>query len=248
MAPRKESDSAVKRRMKQADWAKRHDKPGSGVRTAFVLFLAIAVAGGVFWLLDFGMSSPPPALTLPGNGAAITASGTAPGTTGKGPSLTLIPIPSDEKRFAHIIDDAAQAYDDATIGTAKAATRPERAQEICQAQSSPNVSRWVGVLKTLDTSSPDRPILAISLDVASVSADGKPAAGAEKGPAITIQASPPFLDATSNMNPGDTVTFSGELVPDATNQDCYQQGNPSLDDAMERPSFVMKLSVVKEAQ
>jgi hypothetical protein len=245
MAPRKDP----RQRSKQPDWAKRHDKPGSAARTVFVLLMAIGVAIGVFWLLDFrGPPSPPP-LALPGNAGPIEGSNSSsPSTTSPAHALTIIPIPDDEKHFAHIVDVEAKAYDDAASDADKAATRPERAQEICEAQSSPHVSRWVGVLKTLDTSSPDRPILAISLDVASVSADGKPAAGNDKGPDITIMASPPFLNATSDMNAGDTVTFSGDLVPDTTNQDCYEQGNPSLYDAMERPSFVMKLSVVKEAQ
>jgi hypothetical protein len=256
-----ETRDQVKQRMNQRkgpSWAAKHNKPSSGFQMVFVVILAIAVVLAVFRLLVFNQpdkpayipplaASSPPAQPVQAAPPAAQAISLPAAQQAKPPEHALapqIPIPADETQFVSIVAAAAHIYTSGASATAKDAAQHQRAQAICQAFPVPHVSQWVGIVETASSTATGATILAVALDVKKASES----AGASSSPSILILASPPFLPAPSQINAGDTVTFSGKFAPDNTGQNCFQDGSQTTDQAMQSPAFLMQLSDVKEAQ
>lgn len=251
MAPRKETREEVQRRLAQRKgpgWASRHDKPGSAFKMIFIILISIGVAAGLMWLVfspsgqpayvppaASSTAAPPPDQPAPQAEAVQPAS---PAKQAQPAAAPLIPIPDDERHFADIIATAAQHYHPGPDATAPADAERQRGQDICQAISSPHVSQWVGTVTALSAGQ-EHTILAIALDVQTAAASPAPSLP------ILMLASPPFLPPPGGVNPGETVTFSGDFIPDGTGQDCFQTGGQSAEQALQDPAFVMQLSNVK---
>lgn len=118
--------------------------------------------------------------------------------------------------------------------------KAHRDKSLCAQLSSLSVSDWVGTVKTIDSNSDGKGVLAVSLapDITVQTWNNELS---DIGSDTLIQPGTQLFASASAMKTGDLVRFSGTFLPGAEG-DCLEEASLTLEGKVESPDFIFRFS------
>lgn len=202
------------------------------------------VLGGllVWWFLSPSPSpqrdNPPPQVAGPPTPEQAFEPGTSPAAAASAPDL-----PALEARFIHAVSRAQNRSRAAANDMQRGGIKAERDRSICALISSAHtVSNWSGIVKTVDSNSDGKGVLAVLIaDDVSVTTWNNDLSDFRDHTLIEPESL--LFDAVSKMHVGQHVFFSGSFEA-GEGKECIGEESLTLHGKLEEPEFTFKFSAV----
>lgn len=149
--------------------------------------------------------------------------------------------PSEQQGFIKIIESARSDLDKAQNDMVKGGIRLKRKEEICKFLNSKKIENWVGTIKTLDSNSEGKGVLAVSI-ADDITLETWNNALSDIGSRTLIDTKSEFFSIVSNMGVGQRVVFSGTFYP--SDKDCIEEQSLTINGSLSEPGFTLKFSSI----
>ena len=180
-------------------------------------------------------------------GNITSQSGTtgSPTPTSNSPSSNAPPplkLPSSEESFVSIVSVAQSQSRNVANDMQRGGVKASRDQSLCTQLESLNVTDWVGTVRTIDSNSDGKGVLAV--DVApGISLQTWNNKLSDIGSGTLIEPGSSVFQSASALNPEQRVTFSGSFLPGSSNRgDCIKESSLTLRGKVESPDFIFRFS------
>jgi hypothetical protein len=203
-------------------------KVGTSHRVLAAVFLIVAF-GIVAVIIHYALKGP------------VAGSATASESSSSSESSSPV-LPSTEARFVQVILEASANASQAQNDMQKGGIKARRDRELCNIMPSLSAQDWVGTLKTIDSNSDGKGVLAIEVahDVVVQTWNNE---FSDMFSHTLIQPGSAVFETASAMKSGQLVTFSGSLLR-GSDGDCFQEGSLRLDDKIEAPKFIFRFASI----
>jgi hypothetical protein len=206
-----------------------------------VLRIAVGIVLGslaVWWLL-----SPSPSPQPDNQPPAGTATSTHEQAVEPGTAASTAHLPALEARFVQAVAQAQSRSRTAANDMQRGGIKAERDRAICALISSARaVSNWSGIVKTVDSNSDGKGVLAVSIaDGVSVTTWNNDLSDFRDH--TLIEPESPLFDVVSKMHVGRLVFFSGSFEG-GEEKECIGEESLTLHGKLEEPEFTFKFSSV----
>jgi ketosteroid isomerase-like protein len=151
-------------------------------------------------------------------------------------------LPSSEASLVRIVTGAQDEARGTQNDMQKGGVKSSRDRAICAAMPSLQVHDWVGTVKTIDSNSDGKGVLAVSIapDVVVTTWNNSISDFEDH---TLIEPGTSVFQTASAMKPGQLATFSGRFFP-GTDGDCIKESSITLDGKVASPDFVFQFSDV----
>ena len=146
-----------------------------------------------------------------------------------------------ESAFVAAVEKARADYRVAQTDFQKGATRPERAQGICQAVPNGQATGWVGKVVNLSTNGEGKGVLSVAV------ADGvilRTNSSSFLDENTLIEPGTRVFEAMKTLKVGDAVRFDGSFFRGST--DCFSEMSLTLDGSIRSPEFRFRFTSVSK--
>jgi ketosteroid isomerase-like protein len=151
-------------------------------------------------------------------------------------------LPSSEVSFISIVTSAQDEARGTQNDMQKGGVKSSRDKAMCAAMASLQVHDWVGTVKTIDSNSDGKGVLAVSIapDVLVTTWNNSLSDFEDH---TLIEPGTSVFQTASAMKPGQLVAFSGRFFP-SHEGDCIQESSLTLDGKVASPDFIFLFSDV----
>ena len=151
-------------------------------------------------------------------------------------------MPTIEKTFIDIIDNAKERYSRGTTDLQKGAARPARAQQICAALHNGQASDWIGTISELTTNGEGYAVVKIEIAQGiSVATYNNSFSDSESHTLIVPDT--PLYKTLLGLKPEMKVRFSGSFFNDRS--DCVREKSLTMTGSMTDPEFLFRFTSVE---
>ncbi|MGU3326094.1 hypothetical protein ACLBXB_04075 [Methylobacterium mesophilicum] len=154
-------------------------------------------------------------------------------------------LPAQQQAFIKIIDQARRQYAQASNDMAKGAARPARAENICALLASPQISNWIGKVKTLSSNGDGKGVLSIEISK-DLEIKTWNNAVSDTFDRTLIEPKSQLFQSASMLREGQQVQFSGSFIKDRS--DCFRESSMSLAGSIRDPEFVFRFTSIASQQ
>jgi hypothetical protein len=160
------------------------------------------------------------------------------------PIASVIQIPTDERDLISAISEFKSRYHDAPNEFQKSAIRRERAGAIARIVPDHSVTKWIGTISRMQTTSDGNGILSINpAGEKSISIGTWNNSLSDIGSRTLIPAASPLYEQISHLSIGDIVRFSGTF--ESAVSDFLKESSLTEAGSMAQPDFIFTFSNIR---
>lgn len=180
-----------------------------------------------------------------GVGAMVDGSTNAFSDNGTKTDQVLTQRPADEAAFIQIVADAQQKAHDAQNDMQKGGIKAERDKALCQSLQTSSAQHWTGKIKTIDSTSDGKGVLAVEIADNILVKTWNNALSDIAYHTVLEPGSPVFV-AAARMKPGMPVALSGSFfrASDDGSGDCFKESSVRLSGKLREPEFIFKFDFI----
>lgn len=151
-------------------------------------------------------------------------------------------LPASERNFIGIVSKAQSDSRHAENDMQKGGVKAQRDRSACSAIGYAQAQDWIGTVKTIDSNSDGKGVLAIEI-APDVLIETWNNSLSDIGSNTLIEPGSPVFVAASAMKTGQLVDFSGVFVPSSEGS-CLWDADLTLDSKLQSPDFIFRFSKV----
>lgn len=153
---------------------------------------------------------------------------------------------TQEESLISIVDTGRQEYADGQNDFQKGASRPRRANRICNLMQPPVANNWVGTVEELSSNSSGYGVLKIRISPhITIGTSNNSFSDSLSSQRTLISPSDPVFTQVSSLRIGQAVIFSGRFS--TSQDDCLDESSITQSGSMEDPDFEMHFTSVTPA-
>jgi hypothetical protein len=212
-----------------------------------VLIIIALVFGGIKMCSsdDTNVQHAPVAAAPPSESLAQDASTNNASAQSASPAPAAAPAiqtPQIEADFIAVVQQAQRAAHGDANDMQRGGHKAIRDKSICELLGSLTVSDWVGTVKTVDSNSEGKGVLAVLIANSNTLTTNNNAFSDSEDHTL-IEPGTPLFAAASNLKPGQKVRFSGSFLH-GIDQECVSEESLTLDGKLMDPDFTFQFSAV----